>query len=327
MPWDLTATAMLLAVVAAAAARVTHRRTRTWRRTAASLTLSATVLGGGALLILAEDHAGWLRVLPARVAVVASRWHLPLAGLAAGLAWSRLPRSRLRRALPTGVLLASAAYGTAAPLLRPWHEPPPAVRASWSEGVCLQTTPATCSAACAATVLARHGIEATEAAMTAACLTDATGTSALGLCRGLAVGAAGSGLRVVSVPVDLDALHHAGGPVILIDRNPLASIDRLWPRFEPDDQEERRRSRPRRGPVLLPLPSGQGWGEGSFRPVAGQEPSSGLRPPFPGGEGFCPVLPPLPAGEGRGEGSCGGPKSAMRLQSAASAFGSSFIRS
>ncbi len=65
-----------------------------------------------------------------------------------------------------------------------------------SEGVCLQSSAASCSPAAAATLLRHHGIHATEAEMMRLCLTRHGGTPSLGLYRGLKLKTRGTGWRV-----------------------------------------------------------------------------------------------------------------------------------
>lgn len=62
---------------------------------------------------------------------------------------------------------------------------PPACGDRWDQqGICRQTTPYTCTPACAATVLKMHGIPATEQELAELCLTR-RGTTWQGLYRGL----------------------------------------------------------------------------------------------------------------------------------------------
>ncbi len=141
---------------------------------------------GSALLV----REGFLlaRLLPLADLVVLGNW-IPLgAGLLGGLAWRNIPGGAVRRSLtivPLACIALYAAYGRL-------PGSPPACGNAWRNGVCLQTTGSTCSAACAATVLKAHGIEATEAEMAALCLTRDSGTTPLGLFRGLKKKTAGT---------------------------------------------------------------------------------------------------------------------------------------
>ena len=82
-------------------------------------------------------------------------------------------------------------------------------------GTCLQTTRHTCSAACAAMLLKKHGIDASEQEMANLCLTR-RGTSWQGLYRGLKLKTAGThwDVEVCQGPVDVVA-RNCGGPMIL----------------------------------------------------------------------------------------------------------------
>ena len=98
--------------------------------------------------------------------------------------------------------------------------------------MCVQTTPATCSPAAAATLLRAHGIAATEAEMAALCLTRERGTAALGLYRGLKLKTAGTPWDVEvfhTDPAGLRALVPAGPAILTVRFDPGPGID---PRYE-----------------------------------------------------------------------------------------------
>jgi hypothetical protein len=73
---------------------------------------------------------------------------------------------------------------------------PPVCADLWIDSVCIQTSRVTCSAAAAATLLRAHGIAATEHELARLCLTRRSGTSRLGLYRGLALKTRDSRWRV-----------------------------------------------------------------------------------------------------------------------------------
>ena len=80
----------------------------------------------------------------------------------------------------------------------------PACSERWDElGTCLQTTDYTCSPACAATLLKKYGIAATEQEMAELCLTR-RGTSWQGLYRGLKLKTAGTDWDVAGLPAAPD---------------------------------------------------------------------------------------------------------------------------
>ena len=85
---------------------------------------------------------------------------------------------------------------------------------AWSEGICLQTTKQTCSAASAATLLKLHGIDTTEQEMAELCLTR-RGTNWMGLYRGLKRKTADSEWEVEVFAGSADQLRLLNGPAIL----------------------------------------------------------------------------------------------------------------
>src|SRR5204862_2009719 len=109
---------------------------------------------------------------------------LPMeSGLLLGLAWPLLHGSVTRRLLVLVPMGAVCLYQANWPLLAKM----PAVGEKWQDGVCRQTSQATCGPAAAATLLQVNNIAATEAEMAELCLTTSKGTSMLGLYRGLKI--------------------------------------------------------------------------------------------------------------------------------------------
>ncbi len=175
------------------------------------------------LAILSVSALGWYiqnlwydvrlaRWIPNAGLIVLGNW-LPLfAAVLAGLAWRSAAESRLRQVLLSGAMFATGGYALAYPLLGT----APQCGHKWDKmGTCLQTTKLTCSAACAATLLAQHGIEASEQEMAELCLTR-QGTSWQGLYRGLKLKTAGTSWDVEIVRCRPDELaQHANGPMIL----------------------------------------------------------------------------------------------------------------
>src|SRR5262245_30112309 len=106
--------------------------------------------------------------LPYSSLIVLGNW-LPLfAAVLAAISWRSASGSAVRQFVLCGALLATAVYALVYPALGT----APACENRWDKtGVCLQTTKVTCSPACAATLLAAHGIPATEQEMAELCLT------------------------------------------------------------------------------------------------------------------------------------------------------------
>jgi hypothetical protein len=133
--------------------------------------------------------------LPFSSLIILGNWFpLGIAALA-GLAWERVPPPVPRKFVAVLMLFASATYS----VYYPFQGDVPECQDRWKDGVCLQTTQDTCSAACAATLLRRHDIPATEQEMAELCVTR-HGTTWWGLFRGLKLKTAGTGwdVKVVS---------------------------------------------------------------------------------------------------------------------------------
>jgi hypothetical protein len=150
--------------------------------------------------------------LPFSNLIVVGNW-LPLFSAAlAGLVWGRMAPAPLRRAMVAGSLVLAGTLAAMYPLLG--HTP--ACGNRWDKlGTCLQTTNFTCSPACAATLLKKHGIAASEQEMAELCLTH-RGTSWQGLYRGLKLKTAGTDwdVEVCQGPIETVA-RHCSGPMIL----------------------------------------------------------------------------------------------------------------
>ena len=150
--------------------------------------------------------------LPVSNLIVIGNW-LPLfAAVVAGLVWRRTAHLPARRLLTIAELAICGVFAAVYPLLGA----APRCGDQWDNlGTCLQTTSRTCSPACAATLLRRHGIPATEQEMAELCLTR-TGTSWQGLYRGLKLKTAGTQWDVEVVYGSADEMTSLrGGPAIL----------------------------------------------------------------------------------------------------------------
>ncbi len=133
----------------------------------------------------------WIvRWIPLPSVAVLSNWFPPLAAILSAVAWLRLRPASVARRLPVVLLLwGAAAYS----VLHLVPTEPPVCENQWAPArppvpcpVCLQTTPYTCSAASAATLLNCIGFPTTEQEMAELCLTR-SGTTWLGMYHGLTV--------------------------------------------------------------------------------------------------------------------------------------------
>lgn len=175
-----------------------------------------------------QESAALAAVLPFSNLIVIGNWFPPLGAFLAGLAWKRIPGSRPRRTFFVCLLAGVSLYSAYARFMGEL----PASSDSWRYGICLQTSEYSCSAACAATLLKAHGIDATEAEMESLCFTrSGKGTTWYGLFRGLKLKTAGTAWDVQIFKCTLDELRaKSGGPAILSVRlDPHPGID---PRYE-----------------------------------------------------------------------------------------------
>lgn len=164
-------------------------------------------------------------LLPYSNLVVIGNW-LPLfMAVLAALAWQRTRNTRLRQRMALGELGLAGILAAVFPLLGSL----PDCGSHWDKlGTCLQTTQQTCSPAAAATLLKKHGIEATEREMAALCLTR-RGTTWQGLYRGLKLKTHGTNWDVEVFRCEADDLaRHTGSPLLIsvgLDQTSLRDTD------------------------------------------------------------------------------------------------------
>ena len=167
----------------------------------------ATVLLTLFYIRFAWDDIRLARLLPFSNLVIVGNW-LPLAStFLAGVVWRRI--RHWRRVVGVAALWIAGGYAAATPLLAK----PPVCEDNWTprREACLQTTSATCTPACAATLLSLHGIQVTEGEMARLCLTGPHGTNWAGLYHALKIKTDGTHLDVVIL---------SGPPETLLDQMP-----------------------------------------------------------------------------------------------------------
>ena len=162
------------------------------------------------LFLLDDIRMAWL--LPFSCLPVVGNWIPPMAFFLTGLAWRLISGKTWRRCVTVLALLLLClwkSYGW-------FFEPPPDVGDTWKDGVCLQTSESTCSAASAATILAHYGIPATEPEMARLCMSRSWGTSMWGVYRGLKLKTSGTPYRVELFTPGNKPLRTMEGPLLLI---------------------------------------------------------------------------------------------------------------
>lgn len=163
-----------------------------WGRSA-SLRLGNLLTTALVLLLVLYIRDLWnsqtvVKFLPYSNLIVIGNWLAPTVAVLGGLAWHRLPGQFCRKGILVGSMLAVAGYS----LVHPLRGEVPRCNDLWENGVCLQSTNASCSPASAATLLKYYNIPATEQEMAELCLTRKEGTHWQGLYRGLKLKTAGT---------------------------------------------------------------------------------------------------------------------------------------
>jgi len=209
--WDLWAAGGLLGVVVAACGAGGFMLGRRWRRWGAEVVIALSVLLAWGFVMWMQDSIWLARLMPWSAVLVLGMWALPLSGLVVGVVWGSAKLPALRKTVFSVALLGVATYSSTSHL---WGAPPPC-DALWRDGVCLQTTQSSCGPAAAATLLHLHGIESSEAEMARLCLTRSTGTTLLGLYRGLRLKAAERGMSVELLHGTIDDLRRLARPAVI----------------------------------------------------------------------------------------------------------------
>ncbi len=194
------------------------------RASLAAITL--TIVGLFLYAIFLRESALLIRMLPFSNAIIVGNWLILFGGLLTGLVVKRIPGGRLRRGIYCVLLIVACTYTLIAPLVGPV----PQGGDYWTrEGVAIQSSDSSCSAACAATLLRTVGIRTTEQEMIRLCLTRTNGTLWYGLYRGLKLKTAGTPYDVEVLRGTVDDLKSGKlkGPLILsvrLDKKPGTDV-------------------------------------------------------------------------------------------------------
>lgn len=195
----------LCAMAAGAGARLqTHAG---WKTVVLALVMMTAVMG--AYMMWLWDRPLLIQLLPFSNAIILGNW-LPIVGaFFVGVCLRTAQVARIRRLLLSATLSCLCAYSLVSPLLG--HAPECGAAEVSGRMLEFQTTPQTCSAACAAGFLRLHGIPATEEEMAGLCLTR-RGTHWLGVFRGLKLKTANTEWDVVVEEVRPDELTQRVNP-------------------------------------------------------------------------------------------------------------------
>ncbi len=152
-----------------------------------------------------------LKLLPFSNAIVFLNWIFPGAAFLAGLVWGKFTGKKIRTYFYIMFLLIFGFYVSYGHLFKS----APRSRIRIKDGIFLQSSRSSCSAACAATLLGFYGIRTTEKEMIKLCLTTVDGTSLAGLYRGLKLKTCGTPYCVKVEKWPLPHLLNSKIPVIL----------------------------------------------------------------------------------------------------------------
>ncbi|HUT93716.1 MAG TPA: hypothetical protein VMY37_29905 [Thermoguttaceae bacterium] len=190
----------------------------TARQRPAALSLGVASATVACILVFASTVHGTLRlaeILPLTNVILLGNWLPPGAALLAGIVSGQRAVPPWRRAVFVLILLSLAWYTVL------FHLLPQRVGATgrFENGVCVQTSSASCSPCCAVTALQCCDVEASEREMSRLCLTSKAGTSPLGLYRGLKLKTRDTARDVEIVRCSVEELCRANSyPVIMNPR-------------------------------------------------------------------------------------------------------------
>jgi hypothetical protein len=217
---------MLLASIAVGALTIRYSRAFSQRAT----TACGVLVGAGMIFYVKElwGKALLAALIPHSALIIWGNWFPLSAAFLVGITWTHGYGSRLRRVLFGLAVYLVSLYS----VIEPFLGEAPQCRDAWIGPACLQTSPETCSAAAASTLLARHRVAAQESEMAQLCLTRA-GTTWLGLYRGLMLKTEGRGLKVDVFECSADTvLTDFRGPAVLSVGLP---DDRPFPQWYVDE--------------------------------------------------------------------------------------------
>ena len=172
-------------------------------------TASVLVVLIGVYVRLVWGQLWIVKWIPLASVIVLSNWFPLLLGALAGVLWVRTQSQSFLRRLPAQAILIGGAIWSVVYVI---PQTPPVCGSEWIEPtqfipfrICRQTTPFTCSAAAAATILVSLGIETSEEDMATLCLTK-EGTTWLGLYHGLSIRLRGTPYKAEFFECDVDEL-------------------------------------------------------------------------------------------------------------------------
>jgi hypothetical protein len=203
---DLYLAASLIALISLGAMIVGTRVGRQASHRTQFIVQLSVLLVGILYTFCAWNRPVLTQLLPHTGLIVLANWHPVIGSFFAGMYFTSSRVMLCRRMLVGTATLGLAGYSIIAPLA---GHPPECIPSSASRILVSQSTPHTCSAAVAASLLRLHGIPATEGTMAELCLTR-EGTHWLGVYRGLKLMTRNSRWDVVVQPFSCAAARRLG---------------------------------------------------------------------------------------------------------------------
>lgn len=167
-----------------------------------ALAVSAILL---AYIEYLHGQASLVNLLPLSNVIVLSNWLPLVAAMLAGLLYGRDDIPAWRRITFAQCLLAAGWFS----VLCTTTPQPVQSGCQFANGVCVQSSQATCSAAAAVSLLEFHNIPSDESELARMCLTSRRGTNMQGIFRGLTLKTQGTPYRVVHLQCEFDCVQDA----------------------------------------------------------------------------------------------------------------------
>ena len=176
-----------------------------------SIIITVCVLLLLSLSIISSPHNWMVSLLPFSNLIIFAATNLLFTSFIAGTAFELIPGKKYRKLLLIIPLLLITFYSSYSFLFKA----APVTGNRWKDGVCLQSSESSCSAACAATLLKHYGIDTTEKEMVNLCFTRKNGTSLLGTYRALKIKTRNTKYSVKMEKWSLEKLLNTKFPVIV----------------------------------------------------------------------------------------------------------------
>ena len=184
---------------------------KTFRKKISNIVAAITIIFLFVYFCVLDKSRYLYTLIPFSNLIIIGRWGPLIISFFCGLAWEKIPGKSLKKTCYLLPLIIASLYNA----YNYFFLPLPKCYNNWQNGICIQTSASTCSAACSATLLKLHGIKTTEKEMAELCLSRKTGTDFYGLLRGLKLKTKGSKWDVEIFQWDFANLKKINTPAII----------------------------------------------------------------------------------------------------------------